>query len=334
MALISLGDLAQSFLLKSQTGRLKGEAGRITRELASGQVADVGATLSGDMARLMSESRARVVTAGYQSAAREAAAQAGATQAALELISGTAQAMVSPLLGASQLNLLDQIGLATENARGRLETVLATLNTSVGGRSLFAGQAVDRPAVAGAETILTALRGNLAGANTAGEAMARIEAWFDAPGGYAATTYQGGAALGDVAISAKDRVWLGVTAEDPALRHVLGGLAAAALITDSALGLPLQEAKALARLSAERLLGGQEKVTTLAARVGISEGRIEAAQSRNAADLLMHEMAQADLIRSDPERLAMELEAVQTNLETMFAITARLSRLSLTDFLR
>ena len=75
-------------------------------------------------------------------------------------------------------------------------------------------------------------------------------------------------------------------------------------------------------------------MTNLAARLGISEGRIEAAQSRNAADLLAHEMAQADLIRSDPERLAMELEAVQTNLETVFAITARLSRLSLTDFLR
>ena len=111
-------------------------------------------------------------------------------------------------------------------------------------------------------------------------------------------------------------------------------LAAPFFFFSLALPLPLLESKALARLSAEALLTGQEKVTNLAARLGISEGRIEAAQSRNAADLLAHEMAQADLIRSDPERLAMELEAVQTNLETVFAITARLSRLSLTDFLR
>ncbi len=334
MALVSLGDLAQSFLLKSQTARLKGEAGRITRELASGQVADVGAALSGDLARLTSESRARTVTAGYQSGAREVAAQASATQSALGLISGSVQALVSPLLAASQLNLVDQIALAGEDARGRLETVLATLNTSVGGRSLFAGQAVHSPAVAGSEVILTALRAEVAGAATAQEALTRISAWFDAPTGFAATAYQGGAPLADVAVSATDRVWLGATAQDPALREVLKGLTAAALINDTALPLPLLESKALARLSAEALLTGQEKVTNLAALLGISEGRVEAAQSRNAADLLSHEMAQADLIRSDPERLAMELEAVQTNLETVFAITARLSRLSLTDFLR
>ncbi|MFN4130682.1 MAG: flagellar biosynthesis protein FlgL, partial [Paracoccaceae bacterium] len=186
MTLVSLGDLAQSFLLKSQTSRLKGEAGKITRELASGQVADVGAALSGDLTRLTAESRARSVTAGYQNGAREAAAQASATQSALEVIAGSVQALVSPLLAASHLNLVDQIALTGMEARGRLDTVLATLNTSVGGRSLFSGQAVDSPAVAGAEPILVALRAEVAGAATAQEVMSRISDWFDAPAGYAA----------------------------------------------------------------------------------------------------------------------------------------------------
>ena len=75
-------------------------------------------------------------------------------------------------------------------------------------------------------------------------------------------------------------------------------------------------------------------MTQLAAKVGVSESRIDTAQSRNAADLLTLEMAEAELVTSDPYRTAAELEAVQTNLETVYAITARLSRLTLTDFLR
>ncbi|MFN4154018.1 MAG: flagellar biosynthesis protein FlgL [Paracoccaceae bacterium] len=334
MALVSLGDLAQSFLLKSHTARLKGEVGRMTQDLASGRVADVGAALSGDLARLTSESRARAVTAGYQSGAREAATQAAATQSALSVIAASVRALVPPLLAASQLDMSDQISLTGVDARGRLDSVMATLNASVGGRSLFSGQAVLSPAVTGAGPILAALRTELIGATTAAEAMTRISDWFDSPAGYPAIAYQGGVPLANVAVSPTDKVWLGITAADPALRAALKGLAAAALIDDIASPLPVSENKALARLSAEALMAGQDALTNLAARLGISEGRIEAAQSRNAIDLLSHEMAQADLIRSDPERLAMELEAMQTNLETVFAITARLSRLSLTDFLR
>ena len=57
-------------------------------------------------------------------------------------------------------------------------------------------------------------------------------------------------------------------------------------------------------------------------------------QSRNQAELLSLELAQSDLVGADPYRLATELEAVQTNLEMLYSITARLSRLNLTDFIR
>lgn len=334
MTLVSIGDLAQSFLLKSQTARLKTEVGRLTQEFGAGRVSDVGATLTGDFSRLSSVSRARSVTEGYLSAARAAATQSAAMQSAFSAISDTVQSLVSPLLGASQLDSTDQIVLTGVDARGRLDTVLATMNISAGGRTLFAGQLVHSPAVAGAGTILTALQGALAGTATAQDAMTRISDWFDDPAGYRAMAYQGGVPLDPVAVSATDQVWLGVTAEDPAFRSVLKGLAAAALIGDSGSPLPSSQNKLLARLSADTLMAGQDALTNLAARLGISEGRIEAAQSRNAVDLLAHEMAQADLVRSDPERLAIELEAMQTSLESVFAITARLSRMSLTDFLR
>ena len=334
MNIVSLGDLAQSFLLKSQTARLKGEVGRLTQEFSAGRVSDIGATLSGDLARLTSVSRARTMTQGYQSAAREAATQVATMQSALASISGTIQSLVPNFLTLSQQYNPNHVVMTGEDARGRLDSVLATLNTSAGGRSLFAGQAVLGPAVADAGTILTALRGEVLGAQTAQQTMDRISAWFDDPAGFSALAYRGGPALDDVAVSSTDRVWIGATVENQAILMMLKGLTAAALIDESAATLPAPETRVLARLSAEGLLAGQDAITNLAARLGISEARIDGAQSRNAVDLLAHEMEQADLVRSDPERVAIELEAMQTNLETVFAITARLSRLSLTDFLR
>lgn len=334
MTLVSSGDLAQSYLLKSNTARMKGTLDRLTKEFAEGRVSDVGATLNGDLTRLSAVSRTRAMTQGYQSAGREAAAHSAAMQLALKSIAGTTGPLVGKLLTASQLSTDDNVELTGVDARGRLDTVLATMNSASGGRSLFAGQALNQPAVAGADTILTALKTELIGATTAEEAMQRISDWYDDPTGYVALAYLGDVPLSPVAVSSTDRVWLGVTAEDQAFRNMLKGMSAAALLDDPSSPLPTSIVKDVARMAAEALIGGNEDMTLLAAKLGVSEGRIEVANSRNAVDLLSQEMEQGDLVRSDPERLAIELEAVQTNLESLYAITARLSRMSLTDFLR
>ncbi len=45
------------------------------------------------------------------------------------------------------------------------------------------------------------------------------------------------------------------------------------------------------------------------------------------------EIARTELIGADPYDTATEMEAVQGQLETLYTVTARLSRLSLADFL-
>lgn len=336
MTLVAFGDLVQSYLLKSQTARLKSEAGRITKELSSGRLSDVGSAVSGDFTRLSALSRSRTLTESYLFSAREGAAHTNGLQAVIASVGDSAQSLTPSLLASPLLAPNEQVALIGQEARARFDSVLSKMNTSLAGRSLLAGQRVTAAAVADGETILTALRAEVAGAGaaTADDIMARLATWFTNPTGYEAVAYQGGPALGDLAISASESAWIGVTAEDPAFRAAILGFAAAALVSDSALALPDSLARDLARRAGEHLVSAQDQLTELAARVGVSEAKIEAAQSHNSAELLSLEMAQADIVQSDPYRLATELEAVQTNLETVYAITARLSRLSLTDFLR
>lgn len=334
MAMVSFGDLAQSFMLKSQTTRLKAETGRITQELSSGRLSDVAKALSGDMGRLSALTRSQDLASGYLTAAQEGAFRASTMQSVIAGMSASAQSFAPSLLAASQNENTAPLALAARQGTDQLGSALAALNTGLAGRSLFSGTEVTMPAVADTDTILGALRAELGGADTADEIMTRISTWFDAPTGFATVAYSGGPPIADLAISPNDTVWLGATANDPAFRETLKGLAAAALINDPAVPLAPSEMRVFARLAGESLMGGNEALIGLAGTLGLSEARIDTAISRHSAEKLTLEMATAELVQSDPYTLATELEAVQTNLETLYAVTARVSRLSLTDFLR
>ncbi len=79
---------------------------------------------------------------------------------------------------------------------------------------------------------------------------------------------------------------------------------------------------------------GAGDLVTLRARVGTAEAAIERAAVRNGAEATQLEIARNRIIAVDPFRAATELQSLEVQLETLFTITARLSRLKLTDFLR
>jgi flagellar hook-associated protein 3 FlgL len=334
MSMVSFGDLAQSFVLKAQISRLKSGVARSSQELASGKLADPTAAVLGDYSKVSALGRSHDLITGYAAAAQEAAFGASAMQTVIADISASAQSIVSQLLLAPQNGSQGVPGILGDQARSRLSGVMASLNTSVAGRSLFAGIQVTGAAVTDSDAVLAALRIELAGVPTAEDAMNRISTWFDSPTGYGVTAYIGGAPPEAVAVSPTDTVWLGPTATEPGFREILKGLAAAALVDDGTLAFSDSEARSLAKMSGEQLLNAHETLATLGARIGVSEGRIEAAQARNSAEISSIEIAKSELLDSDPYKVATELEAVQTNLEMMYTITARLSTLHLTDFLR
>lgn len=334
MTMVSFGDLAQSFLLKAQTSRLKSETGRITQELSSGRLSDVAQSLSGDSGRLAALTRSQSLASGYLSAAQEGAFRTSAMQRVIGVLSDSAQDFAPELLAATQGGSAASLALSAVQGADRLQAAVSALNTTAAGRSLFSGVAVNSPAMAPADTILSALRSEVAGAFTPDEVMSRISSWFDSPTGFSAIAYTGGAAVTDLAVSADDTVWIGATANDVAFRKTLQGFAAAALINDPSIALVPNDMRIFAQRIGETMLAGSDALTALGAKLGVSEARIDTAMSRNAAEKLTLEMAVSDIVASDPFVLASELEAVQTNLETLYAVTARVSRLSLTDFIR
>jgi flagellar hook-associated protein 3 FlgL len=90
MSVPSLGDLSQSYTMRQRNVNLRQEIGRLTTELATGQVAQVRDVLNGNYSYLTDLTRRLDLLQGYGIATTEAGLYTAAMQGALGLIEDSA----------------------------------------------------------------------------------------------------------------------------------------------------------------------------------------------------------------------------------------------------
>ena len=334
MSMISLGDLAQNFMLRRQNTDLKVQMQRLTTEMTTGMAADTGRQVSGDFSPLAGIDASLSRLQGYRSTTTEAALLAGAMQTVLNTVEGMASTLGPALLAASGGTTVIQINAVAGEARQKLETAVALYNTDLAGRALFAGVATDGRATTDTQTLLAALDTEIIGATSALDVATRVTNWFNAPTGYAALGYLGAAPLAPLAVAPGETADLGFTAADPGIRDTLKGLAMAALLGRGALAGNAPARADLARRAGEDLINSATSRADMAARLGTVEAQIATASVRNTAETSALQIARTGITAVDPYETASKLEATRQQLETLYALTARISRLSLVDFLR
>ncbi|KRS11296.1 hypothetical protein XM53_17100 [Roseovarius atlanticus] len=335
MNALSLGDLAHTFLLRRQSAQIKQDLTRLSEELVSGRATDTRTHLNGHFTALADFERELRLLDRHSNTAAEVGAQSAAMQAAMSTVQDRAGALAETMALASAAASPGDTRTVANQAQSELETIIAALNTRVAGRAVFSGVAVATAPLTDAETLLADLRTAVSGATTAADVMAAADTFFDAPGGaFETSIYQGGTTdLSPFDLGSGESVTLSLRADDAALRTVLKNVAVAALADDPGLTLDAGEAKALMQTLSVGALSGQDGVTRLRANLGFAEERIEMASARITSELTSLEVARNALLEVDPYQTATELEAVQTQLETLYTITARSSRLSLVNFL-
>lgn len=331
MSWTSLGDAARLQTMQQDGTRLRQELQRLTSELSTGQHSDLGRATGGDFGGLSAMARALTLTQTFARTIDAAGFAADARQTALARIDTEIDGLAPRLLSLATGGALHDLGLLLADGPERLSQAVATLNTHVAGVSLFAGNAPDRPALITGEAMLDALRPLVAGAASPADAIATIEDWFlAADGGYALVAWQGGTGPAAPAILGEgQQIDAAVSALDPALRSVLAGLALSALAAEA----PAQDQRAMVVAAAARLENGEDALIALRADLGATQARIEEARVTTQAARAGFEIEQARLTEADPYRTATDLQSVQARLETLYLLTARLSRLSLTEYL-
>ncbi len=333
MSQVTTGDVARSLILSRRNATLKDSIQTLSTEATTGLVVDTTGRVNGDFVPLAGIEASLTQLDAYHSVTTETGLAAGQMQVALNSIADNGSALSSALLAAASGNSPTRINALGFDADQKLQAAMSALNTRVAERSLFSGQATDKGAVTDSETMMSALTTAVSGAISAADVETAVNNWFSDPAGYTATAYQGGPPLAAVAVSPDQKAQIDVTAVDPAVVSMIKGLAMASLLQRGVLAGDDASRADLAKRAGESLASAQTDYAAMTARLGTTEATIVNAGVQNDAAKTSLETARLGLLSVDPYETAAQLQQAQTQLETLYSITARLSRLSLVNYL-
>lgn len=334
MSLTTIGDLAQSFVLRRQNTDLKSQMNSLVQELSSGRTSDLARHLSGSYSYLADVERSLSLLEGYNSATNEARLFTQTMQDALEGFQNVASDLGLALMSSAQSNLAQAVNTTSARARDDFGALVNRLNTNIGGRALFSGIDTDKAAIAKAPDILDALRTTLAGETTLAGIQTAMDTWFASGGDFDTIAYEGATtSLSPFALGEGETVTLDLRGDNDAFRTLLKFTAMGALASDPALGFGHDLRKEIAEAAGEGLTFNQSTLTEIRADLGYAQARIEESATRIAAERTSFQMARTELLSVDPYETVTRLEDVQFQLESLYNVTARLSRLSLSDYL-
>lgn len=334
---VSIGDQTRLVYLRQANNLLKSRLGVLTQEATTGLKADLPAVLQGNMA-LISQVETRLITLrAYQQNATLAENEFSGLQNAMGVMEKIAQDSAPDLQVAATLGDRTSVDLRATGAREDFDVVVRMMNTNVGGRYVLSGAAVQTEPVSDARSILADLKMLLTGLTTADDMIAAASAWFDAgpnAAGFQKDHFRGAAETTSVGLSEQTTLANDMRATDPPFRQTLKGLALAALANDPDLGLDMAGQALVLREGGRALAAGAHQMTLARASVGLKQELIEQTATRNAAERTSLTIARADLVSADPYETASAITQTEANLQNLYALTARLSRLSLTEYLR
>lgn len=331
-----IGDLAQNLMLRRQGASLKGQMTRLTQELTTGQSKDTSGRTRGDFGALAGIERHLSRLSAFQQVRDGFNGQITGIQTVLGAIQSSVDGYGAELIAAATLEQTDVLAAKSANARGHLEQVVSYLNTQHSGRFLFSGVATDQKPLTSAETIMNELQTVASAASDATDLLAQFDSWFfDSGGGFETLVYGGSSETASgIRISEAASVDQPVSAENEAFRSLMRGLALTVLVSEGLAPVSADEIPVLIVSAGQSVIDGQYAVTSLQREVGDVEAKLEREDVAARSERVVTEEAKGRITAVDPYEAAAELEAVQFQIETLYVLTARLSQLRLTDYLR
>ena len=331
----AVGDGARYLSQARQNTQLKTKLNTLAAQLSSGEVKDKVKKLGGDTIYFSAIDHSLRTLSAKLVRNRETTNLLGAMQRTLDGFDNQRAALAETLTKVTRDSPQVQIDDAARGAVGRFGTLVNTLNTEFAGRRLFAGTAVDQPALAPPADMLADLVTAIGGATDFATIEAAVDAWFDDPaGGFATMGYLGDTGAGITRRLDETTVaTIEARADNPELRNTLKGAAIAA-IAHQLPGLDKATKSELLFQGGIRLQSAAALVVDVQSRLGFLESEVARITTLQTAEEAGLTLARNDIANDDPFATASALQEVQVQLETHYQLTARLSQLSLATFLR
>ncbi|WP_134679629.1 flagellar hook protein [Paracoccus ravus] len=331
----SVSDLARSYQLRMSQSALRSKLNTLTAEVSSGVKQDISKSLRGDLSHITQvENRLALLTTYGQNIA-EAQSLLEAVQNAMANIQSIAASVGTHLLSDALVSSEATLDIYLKKSPADLHAALGALNTSVGGRFVFSGAASDTPAVGTGAEMIAQLSAAVADAEDITSITDAISGYFDAPvgaGGFADFYLGRSGESTSIAVSGEHSVPLDYTALSESFKSTLKGLAILSYTSDRT-DLSYDTRRELARTAGELLVSGETALTSAMTIVGSRQESVEKALNRNHEEITKFLSIKNSMNSSDPYESAIALQEIEANIETLYAVTARLSKLSIVEYL-
>lgn len=325
--------LLQYSRLTGQAATLKSQAEQARTEMVTGRIADLKAELGGKIGDAHLLGKAIDDVRARQDSATRALGRTHTMQLALANATEGSETLGAHLLDSIGQSNEPSININAEKAELQLEAAISAFNSRYEGRSLFAGDAVNQPALADAETLLNDVRTIFAGAADNAQLQSDLDAYFnDVGGGFETNIYTGGA--GNAArteIADGELVDYSAKADEQPVRDLLRNLSAIVVANEQTSFAEREEALTAA---AGGLIQASSDVVGIRARIGAAEERIAAADERLEAEATAFSATYNEQTARDPYEAASRLQQIESQLQASYLMTSRISLLSLANFLR
>lgn len=335
MPIQTVGDMSTQFQSLRQTGRIRSDLNRLSNELSTQQKSDLTAHLRGATGQVISLDREINLLESFSRTSTEVGQRLGYMQATLAVVDQMRGQFMSQALPITKDSTDAAIIDAAAAGSEVFSNTVTNLNKRFGDRALFSGAATDQNALADADVMLADIRLSVAGMTNVTDIKAALDTWFDDPaGGFATIGYLGD--QGDKVeqnIGAATTVKIEARADDDAIRALLKGTALAAIADDAGLPLSMATRANLVAEAGQAMLGAADQLSAMRGTLGGAEARVEEASVSLATQLTAYRINRNDLTVADPFETASRLQDVQQQLEMHYAVTARLSQLSLVNYL-
>lgn len=334
----SIGDLSRSFHLRLANHTMKGRLDVAAKEMTTGIKSDIAKALGGDLSRINQISSRLQMLSTYQRSAREAASVFDGMQNALESIQTITESLGPALISEALSGTNDQVLIRASQGPQDFRRMVNVLNVEVAGRHLFSGTQTDAAPLQDPDDILSAIKGQLTAGMLPSDIVNAVNTWFDAPngsGGFLDTAYLGDdTGKAQSLIGPNQYVGTRLSAGSPELRDALKGAALLALVADPDLSFDLPAQRNLMNEAGKHIVTGNASLTFQRSTLGSTQAAIAQASMRHSAEETALSLARLDLIGADPYEAASAIQEFEAGIQTLYTLTARLSRLSLTEYLR
>lgn len=336
--LSSIGDLSRLYHTRQSNASTKNKISTLSYEATTGIKKDLAKHLGGNTAILNQVEHKLVLLNTFRKNTAEAESTLNAMQLAMQSIQDTIGELGPALVSEANLSSDAQIDIRNAQSKEHLASTIRALNTTLAGKSLFAGSQTDTAPLPSADALISALSLEISGLSSLADIKASIENWFDAPAGGAG--YIDNAYMGNFDSSHKfptserRTINISTNAASSAMREILRGLVLYAVADSPQANQDGNLQRGLLIAAGEALIHGNDLLSLERSRLGFSQETLKKEIAQNTSESSALSISRNTMITAEPFETALALKEMESNLNSLYTLTAHLSALRLTDYLR